>query len=96
MIFNLFKKSSGENAASNDAGDVVEYGEFHIVPAPRKEGGQWRIAGIIRKEIDGELKEQEFIRADLITDRGEAETLIVNKAKQIIEEQGDKLFKSDT
>lgn len=68
------------------------YNGFRIFPAPQSEAGGYRIAGRIEKEIDGETKSQGFLRADTIQSREEADRLTILKAKQIIDEQGDRLF----
>ena len=45
-----------------------QYNGYTIVASPRQDGGVWRVMGSIRKEIDGEVRTHEFIRAD--TQRG--------------------------
>jgi len=55
-------------------------------------GGQYRLAGTISKEVDGEIKTHKLIRADMFSDRDEAVSFTVRKAKQVIGEQGDRLF----
>ena len=71
----------------------TDYNGFAITAAPQKEGGQFRLAGTIAKDIDGERKEHRLIRADLFTDRDEAADATIRKAKQVIDEQGDGVFK---
>ena len=68
------------------------YNNFRIFPAPQSDGGGYRIAGRIEKEIGGEMKSQTFLRADICQSREEADRLSILKAKQIIDEQGDKMF----
>ena len=66
---------------------------FEITPAPlRKEGG-WLTAGVIAKEVEGGRKEHRFIRADTHTSEEEAARFSVLKAKQIIDEQGERIFR---
>ena len=79
-----------DNQSSED--QAVTYNGCQIIAAPEKAGGQWRLAGRITKEIDGDLHERAFIRADLLPSREEAATVAVRKAKQIIDEQGERLF----
>jgi hypothetical protein len=57
-----------------------------------KEGGQWRLAGTISKEIGGVAKEHKFIRADLFSSKDEAEQFAVIKAQLIIDQSGDAIF----
>ena len=61
---------------------------FAITPAPLKEAGGWRVAATI--ETDG--KSHQLIRADVLQDRTEADAASLRKAKQIIDQQGMRLF----
>ena len=54
--------------------------------------GQFRIAALIEAEVDGEMKTHHLVRADVIRDREEAEQASIRKAKQMIDEQGARLF----
>lgn len=82
----LFGGSAGGGAAAEEA--PVEYQGFQIVAAPIEEGGQYRTAGFIRLEVEGELRESRFIRADNHTARDAAVEHSISKARQIIDEQG--------
>lgn len=82
----------GEAAAAS--ADVVEYNGFQIQPAPERREGGWNTAGLITKTVDGEPKEYRFIRVDTHSNRDDAISFSVVKAQQIIDEQGDLLFKS--
>ena len=44
--------------------------------------------------IDGETKDVHFIRADTSTSREAAITLSVSKARKIIDEQGERVFRA--
>jgi hypothetical protein len=68
------------------------YKGFNIFPAPQSGEGGFRIAGRIEKEIDGEVKSHDFLRADTMQSKDECARFTVVKAKQIIDEQGDRLF----
>lgn len=85
--------SSARNA--QPAGETVEHEGYLITPKPKQEGGQWLTAGTIAKESDGERQEHHFIRADRHASRNDAEAFSVTKAKQIIGEQGDRIFVQD-
>lgn len=76
------------------AGASVEYKGYVIAAEPEKARGGWRVAGTISKEIRGEWKVQHFDRADVSPDREAIVTMTVEKAKRIIDEQGDGLFRS--
>ena len=64
------------------------YQDFTITPNPAKEQGRYRIGALIEK--DG--KSHQLIRADTLDDYDSAVTASVGKAKQMIDEQGDRLF----
>lgn len=76
------------------AGASVEYNGYVIAPGPKKAPGGWRVAGTISKEIRGERKVQHFDRADVSPDREAIVAMTIEKAKRIIDEQGDGLFRS--
>lgn len=73
--------------------DPTEYKGYLIFPEPRSENGQYRIAGRITKEVEGELKDHAFIRSDLLSSKQDAETFMINKAKMFIDQTGDAMFK---
>ncbi|MGF1756500.1 HlyU family transcriptional regulator [Photobacterium sagamiensis] len=72
--------------------EPVEYEGYLIYPEPIAEGGQFRIAGRICKQIEGEVKTHTFVRSDLLSSRQDAETFMLNKAKMFIDQNGDKMF----
>ena len=91
-IGSLFKKLLGAGASTPPAAETVDYNGYQIQPQPKQQGGQFVTAGIIRKTIGEQLKEQTFIRADTHTSFDDACAHSVRKAQQIIDEQGDRLF----
>jgi hypothetical protein len=82
----------GDGAGASAAGKAQEYKGYSITATPMKEGGQWRLAGMISKEIGGLRKEHTFIRADLFSSKDEAEQFAVTKAQLIIDQSGDSIF----
>ena len=72
--------------------EPVEYKGFIIRPAPFKTEGQFQTAGTIEREIGGVRKEHRFIRADAYASYDDAVNFTVNKARQIIDLQGAKIF----
>jgi hypothetical protein len=90
----FFKKlfGLGGGASSEPVSDTHEYNGYVIRSTPMKEGGQFQVCGVISKDIDGTIREYKFIRVDRFTDRQTCEELTLQKAKQIIHEQGDKIF----
>ena len=90
---NLFGGSDQASGAA--AADPVEYNGFTIRPAPEKTAGGWNTAGLIVKTIEGEVREQTFVRVDTHGDRDAAIAFSITKAKQIIDEQGERLFETE-
>lgn len=89
LLSRLFGGGGGGGASGPEPED---YKGFRITPEPQKEGAGYRIAARIEKEVGGEMKSHSLIRADVISAKDEAETASVNKAKQMIDEQGERLF----
>jgi hypothetical protein len=87
----LVAPKSGRATAAG--GDAVDYQGYAIRPASRREGPQWLTAGVITKEFADGVKEHHFIRAERHASRENADAFAVIKAKQIIDERGDKLFR---
>ena len=75
-----------------EAGEAVEYKGFVIRAAPFKSEGRYQTAGVITKEIAGERKEHRFIRADTHASRDEAVAFTLMKARQIIDQMGERIF----
>lgn len=84
----------GGKHAGNGAADTptTEHEGYTIRATPISEGGQFRLAAVISKVIDGEVKEHRLIRADLFTSADEAAETAIRKARQVIAEQGDRMF----
>ena len=93
-LFGKLFSGSGD-AGGPEPAPAVEYNGFTIIAAPLKDGSQFKTAGSISKEIDGELKSVQFIRADNHSDQGSAVTHSESKAQQIIDEQGESVFKRE-
>lgn len=92
----LWKSLFGGGKAAQAAGPKTvreaEHKGFRIEAQPYIEGGQYQLAGRITKQIGGELKEHRFIRADRFATAEEAAELALVKARQIIDQQGEKIF----
>jgi hypothetical protein len=85
--------SSGTRARETLRAEAsVEYNGYMIAPGPEKAPGGWRVAGTIAKEIRGDRKVQHFDRADASPDREAIVAMTIEKARRIIDEQGDRLF----
>ena len=95
----LFRRGSapspdaGKGAAkAGKAAAPVEYKGYVIIAAPFANNGQYQTAGTITREIDGVRQEHRFIRADAYASYDDAVTFTENKARQIVDLQGDRIF----
>ena len=91
--------ASGDKNADDEAAveDAVEYQGFLIRPVPRKQGSQWLTSGVIIKpggemQDDEPAQEHPFVRAETHASKDQANDFAIVKGKQIIDEQGDRLF----
>ncbi|MEM8876542.1 MAG: HlyU family transcriptional regulator [Pseudomonadota bacterium] len=87
----MFGGGNDGEAQSKPLAEATHEG-FHIVAAPMAEGDQFRLAGTISKEINGETKTHQLIRADVFPSAEVAADATIRKAKRVIDEQGDRLF----
>ena len=85
-------KDGGKGGGAQE-GAEVDYQGFKITPAAQPQNSQWLTAGVIRKEIGGEVKEHRFLRADTHPSAEAANDFAVIKARQIIDEQGERIFR---
>ena len=93
MIMKFLRGLSGNKAEQAVKHDAVEYKGFSIVPTPRKAQGGWTTEGTISKPAGDETRSEHFIRADMLMSEEDAVDYSVAKAKKIIDEQGERLFK---
>ena len=73
------------------AGEAKHEG-FTILATPYQENGQWQLCGVIEKEIGGETRSHRFIRADRFASQSEAVEMTFMKARQIIDQSGERIF----
>ncbi len=81
-----------KKATSRESERALDYQGYTIRPTPNREGSQWFTEGVITKEFADGVKERYFIRADMHSIKENADAFTIAKAKQIIDEQGDRLF----
>jgi hypothetical protein len=73
--------------------DAVEYKGYRIRPAPYAATGGYQTCGIIEKDAsEGPAKEHRFVRAETHPSRDEAASFAIAKGKQIIDQQGERMF----
>lgn len=90
----LFGIGGGEGDAAAEAGggEAQDYKGYAIRATPFKAEGQYQTCAVITKDVDGATKEHRLIRADRFADLDAAVDVSFRKARQIIDEQGDRLF----
>ena len=98
ILGGLFRKLTGAGGTTDESvpqvqGEAVEYNGYQIYFTPKKSGAQWLTAGLIVKETPEGRREQAFIRAETHPGQDSARDFAMIKARQIIDEQGDRLFK---
>ncbi len=91
-IKSFLGRLAGSRDNEDEAGDPVEYKGYLIRARPKAQGAQFYTAGVIAKSFPEGMKEQYFIRADTHSSRELASEHAIIKGRQIIDEQGDRLF----
>lgn len=89
----LKKLFGGGKAEENRPLKEIEHKGFVIRATPFKAEGQFQTSGTIFKEINGIKHEHSFIRADRFANLDDAVDISLSKGRQIIDEQGEKLFR---
>ena len=87
----LFSKLFGGGSAASEP-EPETYEGFRIFPEPIKESGGYRLGARIEKEVGGETRVHQLIRADVFQSEEEAMKFSVSKAKQMIDQMGEGLF----
>lgn len=90
LLSRLFGLGGGGGDAPSAAPETHD--GFTIRPEPVFEGGKWRIAATITKEVDGETRSHHMIRADLLDSAEDAAQASVAKARMLIDQQGERIF----
>ncbi|MFD1251319.1 MULTISPECIES: HlyU family transcriptional regulator [Devosia] len=94
----FFKKLFGGGSASAEPAGEKTLGEetykgYLIKAIEMKVGSEYQLAGLIEKGFDGELKTYRYIRADRMSSVDDLVSLALGKGRQIIDEQGDGIFR---
>lgn len=90
-VFGAHDSEPGKKAEK--LGEPIEYKGYQIFLQPRSLGGQFGVGGLIRKSVDGETREHVLIRADQVPSREQCNEITLQKAKTVIDQMGDDLFK---
>jgi hypothetical protein len=89
----LFGGGGGSGADAAPAAEAVEYKGYRIRPAPYSAEGQYQTAGVIEKDFPEGTKEHRFVRAEKHASKDDAAAFALTKGQQIIDEQGDRIFR---
>jgi hypothetical protein len=81
-----------EEEAAPDRSAAFDYKGFRILPAPRRQGGQFLTAGVIEKDFPDGTKSYSFVRADTFQSADDAATFAITKGKQIVDYEGERIF----
>jgi hypothetical protein len=84
---------SGTPDEAEAVGEPVTHNGFTIRATPFAEEGQFQTCGVVAKEVDGQMKEHRFIRADRFPSRDDAAAHAIRKGIQLVDEQGEGMFR---
>ena len=82
-----------DSAPAEKVQKSVDYNGFTIRATPYQEAGQYQLCGVIAKEVDGEMKEHRYVRADRMASLDDIVEMAIMKGRQLIDQQGERLFK---
>lgn len=88
----ILSKLFGKGSAPAPEAEPERYEGYAIYAEPIREGESWRLAARIVKEVDGAERSHRLIRADLLTSQEAAISASLTKARQVIDEQGERMF----
>ncbi len=66
--------------------------DFEIFVEPKPEGGQYRVCARIEKDVAGTRHVHRLLRADTMASLDDARAMSLVKARQVIDEQGERIF----
>lgn len=89
---NLFGGGGSTEPKAPELGGEESYKGFTIRAKLMQVGSEYQLAGRIEKDIDGELKVYEFVRADRFSSKDDVQSFAIAKGRQIVDEQGVSLF----
>ena len=96
MLKALWDRLMGVSAAEEEVvADAVEYKGYRIRPKPYQAGSQYQTSGTIEKDFPAGVKEHRFVRAESHPSKDDAVEFSILKARQIIDQQGDRMFETE-
>lgn len=84
-----------DDSGGGGAGKVLEteeYKGYSIRAVEMRAGSEYQLCGEIEKQLGEETKVHRFIRADRLSSPDQAASSALAKGRQIVDEQGDRLF----
>lgn len=94
MIMRFLRRGGGKQP--DGPGEIAAretYEGFEVLARPIREGGQWRLAGSIRRPDDETGPSYDFVRADIMADRDECVRMSLLKGRQLVDERGELLLR---
>jgi hypothetical protein len=92
-LFGLASPDRQETGPAKPTAEVEHKG-FTVRAEPYKaEGGQYQTAGTVLKDVGGEVREHRFIRADRFATLDDATEFSLQKGRQLVDEQGERMFR---
>jgi hypothetical protein len=91
----LFGGGGGSNGAAQSGGGALgqeEYKGFKITAIEMRVGSEYQLAGTIEKDVGGEMRSYQFVRADRISSKDDLVAFTLAKGRQIVDEQGEGVF----
>ncbi len=96
MLKGLWDRLMGTGAADEEVeAEAVEYKGYRIRPNPYRSGSQYQTSGTIEKDFPAGLKQHRFVRAESHPSKDDAVEFSIMKARQIIDQQGDRMFDAE-
>ncbi|MGP0091645.1 MAG: HlyU family transcriptional regulator [Xanthobacteraceae bacterium] len=93
-IWDRLASATGTGESADPPAAAVDYKGYRIRPIPYRTDGHYQTAGIIEKDGPERVREHRFVRADMHPSRDGAIAFTIAKAQQIIDLEGDRIFKS--
>ena len=88
----LLSRLFGGSSETRPEPEPETYKDFRIFAEPVQAAGGFRVAARIEKEIDGGTRTHHMVRADTCDSLDMAREVTTNKAKMLIDQQGDAIF----
>jgi hypothetical protein len=83
--------SGGEAAPAEQP--ATEYKGYRIRPAPYRANSQYQTAGVIEKDFPDGVKQHRYVRAETHPSLDDAVEFALSKGRQIIDQEGDRIFR---